>query len=177
MQTSGYRAWLEQRGLAKSSADTYVSDAKRVERHYGDLDELYSKDRLAGVLQELRYSADDARTNAPNPSKIPIDANPYKGLASYRSTVTRYREYREAGMSSDDPVPETPDEDDRLIHPLILLSNDTKDSLEYPLLHKHLQKPLHQWTDSLIRPVGNMVIQHQPLTKQRVRTIFHRVRL
>ena len=64
-----------------------------------------------------------------------------------------------------------------LIHPLILLSNDTKDSLEYPLLHKHLQKPLHQWTDSLIRPVGNMVIQHQPLTKQRVRTIFHRVRL
>ena len=64
-----------------------------------------------------------------------------------------------------------------LIHPLILLSNDTKDSLEYPLLHKHLQKPLHQWTDSIIRPVGNMVIQHQPLTKQRVRTIFHRVRL
>ena len=64
-----------------------------------------------------------------------------------------------------------------LIHPLILLSNDTKDSLEYPLLHKHLQKPLHQWTDSLIRPVGNMVIQHQPLTKQRMRTIFHRVRL
>ena len=64
-----------------------------------------------------------------------------------------------------------------LIHPLILLSNDTKGSLEYPLLHKHLQKPLHQWTDSLIRPVGNMVIQHQPLTKQRVRTIFHRVRL
>ena len=66
---------------------------------------------------------------------------------------------------------------EELIHPLILLSNDTKDSLEYPLLHKHLQKPLHQWTDSLIRPVGNMVIQHQPLTKQRVRTIFHRVRL
>ena len=64
-----------------------------------------------------------------------------------------------------------------LIHPLILLSNDTKDSLEYPLLHKHLQKPLHQWMDSLIRPVGNMVIQHQPLTKQRVRSIFHRVRL
>ena len=112
MQTSGYRAWLEQRGLVKSSVGTYVSDAKRVEDHYGDLDELYSKDRLAGVLQELRYSADDARRNAPNPSKIPIDANPYKGLASYRSTVTRYREYREADMSSDDLVPETPDEDD-----------------------------------------------------------------
>ena len=112
MQASGYRAWLESRGLAKSSIDTYVSDAKRVERHYGDLDELYSKDRLAEVLQELRYSANDERTNAPNPSKIPINANPSKGLASYRSTITRYREYREMGMSFDDPVPETQDEDD-----------------------------------------------------------------
>ena len=72
MQASSYRVWLEQRGLAQSSADTYVSEAKRVERHYGDLDELYAKDRLAGVLQELRYSAEDARTNTPNPSKIPI---------------------------------------------------------------------------------------------------------
>ena len=110
MQTSGYRAWLEQRGVAKSTGDTYVSDAKRVERYYGDLDELYSKDRLAGVLQELRYSADDARTTAPNPSKIPIP-NP-KSLAGYRSTVTRYREYREADMNSDEPVVDAPDEDD-----------------------------------------------------------------
>ena len=91
MQTSSYGAWLEQRGLAKSSADTYVLDARRVERHYGDLDEIYAKDCLAGVLQELQYSSGDARRNAPNPSKIPIDGNPYNGLAGYRATVTRYR--------------------------------------------------------------------------------------
>ena len=132
MQTSGYRAWLEQRGLEKASVATYVSDAKRVERHYGDLDELYSKDRLAGVLQELRYSADDARRNAPNPSKIPIDANPYKGLASYRSTITRYREYREADTSADEPVPVTPGEDDgggRLIG----LERDLQAALRYSI--------------------------------------------
>ena len=40
-----------------------------------------------------------------------------------------------------------------LIHPLIFLSNDTKDFLEYPLLHQHLRKPLHQWPHTLIRPV------------------------
>ena len=132
MQASGYRAWLESRGLAKSSIDTYVSDAKRVERHYGDLDDLYSMDRLAGVLQELRYSANDERSNAPNPSKIPINANPSKGLASYRSTVTRYREYREADMSFDDPVPETPDEDDGGAR-LLGLERDLQATLRYAI--------------------------------------------
>ena len=95
MQASSYSAWLEQDGLANSTVDIYASDAEQVELHYGDLDEHFSKDRRAGVLQELRYSAADARTNAPNPSKIPIRANPYNALATYRTTVTRYREYRE----------------------------------------------------------------------------------
>ena len=132
MQTSSYRTWLEQRGLGKSSVDTYVSDAKRVERHYGDLDELYSMDRLAGVLEELRYSADDARTNAPNPSKIPIDGNPYKGLASYRSTVTRYREYREADVTSDEPVLAASDEDDGRSR-VIGLERDLQAALRYSI--------------------------------------------
>lgn len=112
MQTDTYKAWLEQRGLAQSSADTYISDAKRVERHYGDLDELYANDRLAGVLQELQYSATDKRTSAPNPSKIPIEGNPYNGLAGYRSTVTRYREFREAEVPPAEPDLVAPSEDD-----------------------------------------------------------------
>ena len=132
MQTSSYRAWLEQRGLAKSSADTYVSDAKRVERHYGDLDEIYAKDCLAGVLQELQYSAGDARRNAPNPSKIPIDANPYKGLASYRATVTRYREYRESDVAPADSDPVAPAEDDGRAR-LIGLERDLQATLRYSI--------------------------------------------
>ena len=137
MQTSGYRAWLERRGIAKSSVDTYVTDAKRVERYYGDLDELYSKDRFAGVLEELRYSADDARTDAPNPSKIPI--NP-KSLSSYRSTVARYREFREADLSPDDLVLETPDEDDGRSR-LIGLERDLQGAIRYSI--EQLEPGLH----------------------------------
>ena len=73
MQEIGYRAYLERDDLKQSTVNTYISDAKRVEEYYGDLDNLYAKDRLAGVLGELRYSADDARRNAPNPSRIPIN--------------------------------------------------------------------------------------------------------
>ena len=129
MQISSYRAWLEQRGLKKSSVDTYVTDAKRVEHHYGDLDELYSTDRLAGVLRELEYSAEDARRNAPNPSKIPIGP---KNLSAYRSTVTRYREFREADLSFDDPVLEVPDEDDGRQR-LIGLERDLQAAIRYSI--------------------------------------------
>ena len=100
LQTNGYRAWLEQRDLARSSIGTYVSDAKRVERHYGDLDEHFAKDRLSSVLQALQYSADDARRNAPNTSKILIDGNIYKNLGAYRATISKYRDYREVDVAS-----------------------------------------------------------------------------
>ena len=56
---STYRDWLAERGLKQSSVSTYISDAKRVEDHYGDLDELYDGDELAEVLNSLQYSKDD----------------------------------------------------------------------------------------------------------------------
>ena len=100
MREESYRAWLKQRGLAESSVGTYVIDSKRVEKYYKDLDELYDEDRLAGLLDELRYSAADRGNKAPNPSKIPIKGNPYHSLGGYRSTVTRYREYRDTDGSA-----------------------------------------------------------------------------
>lgn len=99
MQTENYRAWLHQckPRLAPSSVTTLVTDAKRVERYYGDLDRLFERDRLAGVMQELRYSAGDARKGAPNPSKIPVP-NP-KSLGPYRQAIRMYCEYREANAA------------------------------------------------------------------------------
>ena len=104
MQTTDFRAWLEQRKpeLKQSTVNTLVTDAKRVERYYGDLDKLYAEDRLDSVLQELRYSATDAQKKAPNPSKIPISP---ASLSGYRTAITRYREYVEEsaeGVNSDE---------------------------------------------------------------------------
>ncbi len=95
MRADKYGEWLEQEGLAKSSIDTRISHAKRVEEHYDDLDGLFDEDRLEGVIGELQYSAEDKRANAPNPSRLPIDGDLYDNLASYRAAVRKYREYRE----------------------------------------------------------------------------------
>ena len=98
MQLAGFRTWLGQQPSIKkqSTIDQYVADASRVERCYGDLDDLYAKDRLAGVLEELRYTDADERESAANPSRLCIKGS-YKSLGGYRTAVTRYRNYREAG--------------------------------------------------------------------------------
>ena len=94
-----YERWLEQRELDPRTVQTYKSDAKRVEKEYGDLDGLYDEDKLIGVLQDLEYSKDDEHRNRPNLSKIAVDAkdgSPYKALASYRTAIRRYCDFRQA---------------------------------------------------------------------------------
>ena len=57
MNESEFRTWLERRGLAEATVNTYVSDARRVERDYGNLDELCAEGRLEEVRQNLRTRA------------------------------------------------------------------------------------------------------------------------
>lgn len=90
-----YRSWLVSRKYADSSIGSRLSDARRVETHYGSLDEQYAKDRLESLLATLRYSTDDERKGRPNPSTIAIDGNVRNSLASYRGAVELYRQFLE----------------------------------------------------------------------------------
>lgn len=94
MNTHGFKEWLEQRGLKKNAVSTYLTDARRVERHYGDLDQLYKTHRLAdAAIGDLVAAIPDIAA---------------KNRSSYRSAVRRYREYRE--QTEPDTAP--PDVDD-----------------------------------------------------------------
>ena len=78
---------------------TYISDAKRVEAHYGDLDERFDEDGLSAVLDELRYSKDDERHDRPIPLGLDNKGNVYNCLGGYRTSVRLYREFREGRRS------------------------------------------------------------------------------
>ncbi len=115
MEKEKFRAWLEkQRHQTKETASSRVSDAARVEKYYGNLDEHHEKDGLVHVLGQHQYSADDERKNAPNPSKIPIGGNNLrKSLASLKQAINLYREYREQNIETLGPDPVAlRDEDD-----------------------------------------------------------------
>ena len=98
----GYRRWLQQQQYGSGTVNAQMYRAERVEEHHGNLDEHYTKDRMASLVETLRYSMDDERRNLPNPSEIPFDGDIRNNLASYRNAVERYRRFRdEVGDAAD----------------------------------------------------------------------------
>lgn len=89
-----YREWLKSRKYADRTVQTQLSQAGRVEKHYGDLDQHYDNDRLENVIAALQYSAQDAQRSKPNPSKIPINGDVRANLASYKNSAALYRRFR-----------------------------------------------------------------------------------
>ncbi len=77
MQEAEFRAWIAKKSDSPSTQNTRVQDAKRVEAHYGDLDEAYDADGLEGIKAELAYSKADERAGRENPARFPIDGNLY----------------------------------------------------------------------------------------------------
>ena len=97
---TGYRPWLEAQKYAPNTITAQMHRASRVEEYYGDLDEHYEKDHMEALVESLRYSAEHARRNLPNPSRIPFDGDVRNNLASYRNAVERYRKFRDTGEES-----------------------------------------------------------------------------
>ena len=95
-----FREWLARRGLKPSSVSTQISDVKRLEKHYGDLDELYERDRFAGALDNLHYSKDDEKRGRPNPTGLEIDGNLYNNLSHFRSSLKSYSDFRDGTSES-----------------------------------------------------------------------------
>jgi hypothetical protein len=108
MRTDAFRTWLSDQGQAASSVSTRISDARRVETHYGDLDAAYARDGFSEILAALAYTTADRQSGAPNPSRLPIQGDLYDGLASYRAAVTAY------GRFALDNQEESPSQADRI---------------------------------------------------------------
>ncbi len=93
MNEAKFRAWLEENYSANTVA-TKLSEARQLSKAYGDLDALYDADRLAGVMESLRYTAADKATGLPNPSKVRLTSDLYRDLSNLRTTVNYYRRFR-----------------------------------------------------------------------------------
>lgn len=93
MRSDDFKAWLVAQGQASASISTRLSDARRVQSLYGDLDQAFEGDRFEAILADLAYSKPDEANGRPNPSRIEIDGNVYNSLASYRAAVTAYLKF------------------------------------------------------------------------------------
>jgi endonuclease len=100
VKAEAFAIWMKPQ-YTEGSAGNRMSRVRRVEAAYGDLDELYERDRLAGLLSELTYSTRDYQQKLKNPTKIQISGDLYKHLAMLKNAVARYREFRDSGSGAD----------------------------------------------------------------------------
>jgi hypothetical protein len=77
-----------------------MSITKRIEEHYGDLDEHFDQDGMAGLQVKFVYSKADADAGTPNPTDIPIRGNVASGSSNFRSGINSYKRFREAANGS-----------------------------------------------------------------------------
>ena len=99
-----YRAWLVEQGYSDQSVGAWIGCANSIEKAYGNLDELFASGGFPALFEELSYSADDARRNRPNPSRIQTDGELRTNLASYKAGVALYARFLvEAGTAPQNP--------------------------------------------------------------------------
>lgn len=90
-----YPRWLEEQKYSDNTQTAQIHRVRKVEEHYGNLDEHFSNGTYQQVINSLEYSTADERTNKPNPSKIKFEGNVNirNNLQSYKNAVVRYRKF------------------------------------------------------------------------------------
>ncbi len=94
MNEAGFREWLEA-NYKPNTVSTKLSEARRLDAAYGDLDRLYDQDRLDSVARSLAYSTKNRAEGKPNPSKLELTGDPYVALSGMVTAVNFYRNFRE----------------------------------------------------------------------------------
>ena len=89
---SAFRHWLQtvRRNQAEVIRDK-ISRCRRVERHYGNLDELFEQGSIEPLLEELRCAPSGKPYH-----RIPLDrvVNPARSTADFKNAVAAYLEFR-----------------------------------------------------------------------------------
>lgn len=92
-----YERWLKAT-VKSATVTTQLSQARRLERIYGNLDEHWDRDQFASILANLKYTAADRDAGRQNPSRVPIDGeNVYGGLVHLRGALGYYSRFRSVG--------------------------------------------------------------------------------
>lgn len=100
MREVDFRAWLNTQAYKPTTVNTWIGDARRLEKGEGDLDAAYDADRCEALLSKLTYSARDREEGLENPSAVDIPADKlYFNLASFRSAVRSYCRFRAADLA------------------------------------------------------------------------------
>ena len=94
MKTEEFKTWMKEFcEFNDTTINNRISNCRKVEGTYGDLEEHYRKDECLQIINVLTYSTKDERENLPPRHNIPIDGNIRNGSATLKSAVKLYVEF------------------------------------------------------------------------------------
>ena len=96
MREEEFKAWMEAEGYSKATVATQMTDVRRLDKVYGNLDELTEGQTLASIRESLRYSKSDLREGRPSPARFGINGDLYANLSSYRASLGFYQRFLDA---------------------------------------------------------------------------------
>lgn len=96
MREVEFKAWLEAEGYSQVTINTQMTDVRRLDRSYGNLDDLPDGQTVASIRASLAYSKADQRAGRPSPCKFAIDGDLYDNLAHYRAALNFYQRFLDA---------------------------------------------------------------------------------
>lgn len=82
------------RGLKENTAQARLNNFLRICEHEGDIDVLYEEDQCINLLERLTYGVEDQRNNNPVQHNVPINGNIQNGMATLKSAVQLYIDFR-----------------------------------------------------------------------------------
>lgn len=115
MEKNSFYKWLETiKKYNKRTCDSRISNCMRIEKHYGDLDEIYDKNKCEELKMELNYLMEEFRKGIPPKHRVPIDGDIYNGTATLRNALNLYLEFKDNEILRDIMTMEdvTPDKHD-----------------------------------------------------------------
>ncbi len=103
MREEEYRQWLIKKEYKDTVISARISNARNIERYYGDLDKKIIDKSYQEMIRELEYSTQDERENRTNTSRIQFNGNIRENLAMYKQAARLYLKFvQESSENKDD---------------------------------------------------------------------------
>ncbi|MBI9050391.1 MAG: hypothetical protein JEZ00_13300 [Anaerolineaceae bacterium] len=96
MDENGFRNWLLQyKGQSKKTASSRISNCRRIEAYEGNLDQFYRIDKMASLIERLKYTQDYSAISKKLDHNIPINGNKQTGSATLKQAANLYLQFKE----------------------------------------------------------------------------------
>lgn len=96
MERGLFDKWLKNfKMLDETTAEVRSSNCVEIEENYGDLDILYSEDKLVGLTEQFTYTKEEEKLGIVPRHIIPLDGDFYDGTHAFSAALKLYAEFKD----------------------------------------------------------------------------------